>query len=149
MTINIDDRSFVTALCLIIKNDGTSMSYARAGHPIMLKLGQKGEQPQAIGSNGLALGLIPYTAKFKTLIEEVTVKLKKNDRFLIYTDGLTDATNPERNSYDLKRLCELLATCTDADADSIIEIIMDDIKKFTRGAPYHDDLTILAMQVTG
>jgi PAS domain S-box-containing protein len=149
MTLNIDDRSFVTALCLIITSDGRSMTYARAGHPIMLKLGHTGEQPQPVASSGLALGLIPDTAKFEALIEEVTVELKKNDRFLVYTDGLTDATNPEKDSYNLSRLCEVLARSADADADALMEILMDDIKKFTRGAPYHDDLTILALQVTG
>jgi PAS domain S-box-containing protein len=149
MTLNIDDRSFVTALCLIITSDGRSMTYARAGHPIMLKLGHTGEQPQPVASSGLALGLVPDTVKFEALIEEVTLELKKNDRFLVYTDGLTDATNPEKDSYNLSRLCEVLARSADADADALMEILMDDIKKFTRGAPYHDDLTILALQVTG
>ena len=104
-------------------------------------------EPRRQASDGLALGLISDTVKFRAMLDEVTVDLRKNDRFLVYTDGLTDATNPEKNSYNIKRLCEVLSHCTDADA--LIGIFMDDIKKFTRGAPYHDDLTILALQVTG
>ena len=149
MTINIDDRSFVTALCLIIKSDGRSMSYARAGHPVLLKLSSKREPPQAVASNGLALGLISDVAKFTTMIEETVIDLNKGDRFLIYTDGLTDAADPERNSYGIQRLKEVLARDSDSDADALIDMLMDNIKKFTRGAPYHDDLTILALQVTG
>ena len=148
LTINIGDRSFVTALCLIIKSDGSSMSYARAGHPVLLKLSSKGEPPQSFASSGLALGLIPDTAKFKSIVEETIIELKKGDRYLIYTDGLTDANNPERNSYGMQRLCEVLARDRNSDADTLISVLMDDIKKFTRGAPYHDDLTILALQVT-
>jgi PAS domain S-box-containing protein len=148
LTINIGDRSFVTALCLIIKSDGSSMSYARAGHPVLLKLDGKGEPPQLLASSGLALGLIPDTAKFKSIVEETTIELKKGDRYLIYTDGLIDANNPERNSYGMQRLCEVLARDRTSDADALISMLMDDIKKFTRGAPYHDDLTILALQVT-
>ena len=148
MTLNLDDRSFVTALCLIIKGNGSAMSYARAGHPMLLKLNPNGEPPIPVISNGLALGLVSDTAKFTAMMDEVNVDLKKNDRFLIYTDGLTDATNPERNSYGIQRLNEALARDRDSDADSMISLLMEDIKKFTRGAPYHDDLTILALQVT-
>jgi PAS domain S-box-containing protein len=147
MTLNLDDRSFVTALCLIIKANGSSMSYARAGHPMLLKLSSNGEPPIPVISNGLALGLVSDTAKFTAMIDEVSVDLKKGDRFLIYTDGLIDATNPERNSYGIQRANEVLARDRDSDADGIISLLMDDIKKFTRGAPYHDDLTILALQV--
>jgi len=43
----------------------------------------------------------------------------------------------------------VLARDSDSDADALIDMLMDNIKKFTRGAPYHDDLTILALQVTG
>jgi sigma-B regulation protein RsbU (phosphoserine phosphatase) len=148
MTLNLDDRSFVTALCLIIKANGSSMSYARAGHPMLLKLNGNGESPLPIATNGLALGLVSDGPKFITMMDEVTVDLKKGDRFLIYTDGLIDANNPERNSYGIQRLNEVLSRTRESDADSIITLLMDDIKKFTRGAPYHDDLTILALQVT-
>jgi sigma-B regulation protein RsbU (phosphoserine phosphatase) len=148
MTLNLDDRSFVTALCLIIQANGKTMSYARAGHPMILKLSSKGEQPQTIASNGLALGLVSDASKFDAMMDEVTIDLKKNDRFLVYTDGLIDATNPERNSYGAARLNELLARDSASSADELISLLMDDIKKFTRGAPYHDDLTILALQVT-
>jgi PAS domain S-box-containing protein len=83
MTLNLDDRSFVTALCLIISANGKSMSYARAGHPMILKLSLKGEQPQPITSNGLALGLVSDAAKFDAMMDEVSIDLKKNDRYLV------------------------------------------------------------------
>ena len=148
MTINLDERSFVTALCLIIASDGSSMSYARAGHPMLVKLGLRGEQPENIDCNGIALGLIPENEKFREVIEEKAIPLKKGDRFLIYTDGLVDASDPQKNTYGFHRLCGLLARDTDSDAEALIAAIMADIKSFTRGAPYHDDLTILALQVT-
>jgi len=148
MTLNLDDRSFVTALCLIIKNNGKSMSYARAGHPVLLKLSSKGEAPQPIASDGLALCLVSDTNKFNEMMVETTVPLKKGDRFLIYTDGLTDAINPERNTYGIQRLYETLSHAESVDSEALIDIVMSDIKKFTQHAPNHDDLTILAMHVT-
>ncbi len=148
MTTNLDDRSFVTALCLIIKNNGKTMSYARAGHPVLLKLSNNGQVPQPIASDGLALCLVSDPNKFNEMMSESTIQLKKGDRFLIYTDGLTDAINPDRNTYGIQRLYETLSHAESIDSEALIEIIMNDIKKFTRNAPNHDDLTILALQVT-
>ncbi len=148
MTMNLDERSFVTALCLIIAKNGSAMTYARAGHPMLLKLGLPGNLPENIACNGIALGLIPEIDKFSELLEEVHIPLKQGERYLIYTDGLVDASDPQKNSYGFHRLCELLSRDKNHDAEAIIASIMADIKAFTRGAPYHDDLTILALQVT-
>ena len=148
MAVNLDERSFVTALCLIIDKKGDSMRYARAGHPMLVKVGGKGTAPENIACNGIALGLIPETDKFQEMLEEIVIPLEKGQRFLIYTDGLIDAADPQKNSYGFHRLCEVLARDKNSDADGLMALLMEDIKSFTRGAAYHDDLTILALQVT-
>jgi PAS domain S-box-containing protein len=148
MTMNLDERSFVTALCLIIDKNGDSMRYARAGHPMLVKMGTQGAVPENVACNGIALGLVQEIDKFCEMIEEIVIPLIKGERYLIYTDGLIDASDPQKNSYGFHRLCEVLARDEHADAEGLIAGLMDDIKSFTRGAAYHDDLTILALQVT-
>jgi PAS domain S-box-containing protein len=148
MRVNLDDRSFVTAACLIIDNDGTSMSYARAGHPKMIKIGAVGSSVQTIESNGIALGFISDYEAFSGFVDEITIPLNAGDRYLIYTDGLTEAVNNEKNAYGNKRLTDLLSGDIGDSPEIILENIMSDVKLFTNGAPYHDDLTIIALQVT-
>jgi PAS domain S-box-containing protein len=148
MALNLDGKSFVTALCIIINKDCTEMSYSRAGHPMLLKLGANGGAPENILCSGLALGLVQETETFAAMLEEKTIPLISGDRFLIYTDGLIDATDPQKNTYGFQRLRALLSQDQGSDADGLIALLMKDIKKFTREAPYHDDLTILALQVT-
>ena len=147
MAVNLDDKSFVTALCLIISKDGSVMNYARAGHPMLFKLGSQEGAPDTIACNGLALGLVQDTGTFAAMLEEKTLALAAGDRYLIYTDGLIDAADPQKNTYGFQRLRLLLSRAQSRDADGIISLLMDDIKKFTREAPYHDDLTILALRV--
>ncbi len=148
MKINLDNRSFVTALCLIIDRQGGKMTYSRAGHPMLLMLGSSGETPANVPCAGLALGLVADSDMFASMLEEVSLDLKQGQRFLVYTDGLTEATNPEKESYGMKRLCSLLSNGNTGNPQLIVEAIMADIKRFTRDAPYHDDLTMLALQVT-
>ncbi|MBD3322430.1 MAG: PAS domain-containing protein, partial [Chitinivibrionales bacterium] len=147
MMANLDDKSFVTALCFIIDKDGSEMSYARAGHPMLLKLSPDGHTPEVIKTNGLALGLLGDPEAFASMIDEVRITLDNGSRFLIYTDGLTEATDPVKNSYGSQRLHSLLSQDQDSSPDQLIEKIMTDVSEFTQDSPYHDDLTILAMKV--
>ena len=149
MRINLDDRSFVTAICLIINSEGTSMSYARAGHPKLIRIRAGGAGVDTIDTNGIALGFISDRAAFSGFVEEITIPLMTGDRYLIYTDGLTEAGNNERDAYGNKRLLDLLSGAVGDTPEAMLDAIMADVKLFTSGAPYHDDLTIIALQVTG
>jgi PAS domain S-box-containing protein len=148
MRVNLDDRSFVTAVCLIIQSDGTMMSYARAGHPKLIKINVN-NTVETIESNGIALGFISDSATFAGFIEEIAIPLLPGERYLIYTDGLTEAVNNDKEPYGAKRLTELLSGSTDGiTPEAILDTVMGDIKRFSSGAPYHDDLTVIALQVT-
>ena len=148
MRDTLGEKNFVTALCLMIDKDSSCMTYARAGHPMLMKLSSSSTGPQNIKTSGVAMGLL-FGDDFAGIIEEKTIPLNPGDRFLIYTDGLTDATDPDKNMYSFNRLITLLSSDHDSTPEQLISIIMKDIKDFTQGSPYHDDLTILCMQVTG
>lgn len=149
MRVNLDDRSFVTAICLIINPDGTSMSYARAGHPRLIRIAATGSRRvESYDTDGIALGIIPDVDAFADTIEEIDIPLNEGDRFFIYTDGLTEAFNREKNPYTTKRLLTLLEGSIGSSPESILTTIINDIKSFTQGAPYHDDLTLIAMEVS-
>lgn len=141
-------HSFLTALCLIISSDGKTMSYARAGHPGLLKLSTPREPLHTIEIPGIAIGLTPEPIQLESILQERTISLHQGDRFFIYTDGLIEAMNPDSKFYGQKRLYSLLKDDMTSNADEIIDLVMLDIKKFTRGAPNHDDLTLLALDVT-
>jgi PAS domain S-box-containing protein len=148
MRINLDDRSFVTALCLIIKENGASMNYARAGHPMLLRIANRGKEVKNMSTDGIALGLTPEHVSFDSLIQEITIPLVTGDRFVLYTDGLTEAKDNQNQSYGFERLARLLKGDSESGPEKIIEKIMVDVKKFIGDAPYHDDLTIMALEVT-
>jgi PAS domain S-box-containing protein len=156
MILDLDDKSFVTALCLIIDKDGNRMSYARAGHPpLLLQKGRAegrgpsdGGQPMSVVSKGMALGMVDGP-EFESRLEEVTLELSPGDRFLIFTDGLLEAMDPDRKTYGIKRLLAMLASDRKQEPEKVLKRILDDVRVFTRSEPYHDDLTMLAMEVTG
>jgi PAS domain S-box-containing protein len=149
MAANIDHRSFITALCLIVSRDGSSMTYARAGHPPLIRLDKNGGAPHSMAIKGMALGLISESDSYRSELEESTVQLETGDSFLMFTDGLLDAEGPSADSYGPERLNKLLAGLPGTDPDALIVGIMDDVRQFTSGRPFRDDMSICAMQVTG
>ncbi|MBN1600098.1 MAG: SpoIIE family protein phosphatase [Chitinispirillaceae bacterium] len=146
MRVNLDERLFATSICLVIHPECTRMTYARAGHPRLIRITREGNV-ETINSNGIALGILSDAQTFSDTIDEVAVSLTDGDRFFIYTDGLTEAFNPQKATYGTNRLMKLLAGDIGNTPEEIIHCIIQDIKLFTQGAPYHDDLTFIAMCV--
>ncbi len=144
---NIDERSFITALCLVIKNDGSSMTYARAGHTKLLKTDITTQKITSIDSKGIALGILPDTAEFEAQLEEVVMPLSKSDCFLAYTDGVTEAENERKQLYGLPRLIDVFQAIGGKTAEAIIEGILNDVKSFSGAKQPSDDITMFVMKV--
>jgi len=149
MKSNIDEYSFITASCLVINPEGTAMSYARAGHPKLLKVSGADNSVGAIETEGLALGLLQDPAHYERLLEEKTIELTAGDRYLLYTDGLSEAWNENKECFGQERLAESFRRADGRSPQGSIDSILNDIRAYTGGKPLHDDLTILAMHVTG
>jgi len=150
MLHNLDEKSFVTAICIIISSDGKQMCYARAGHPLMVRIGNGNMPTCNIGCNGIALGLTSDMSLFATMTEEKLIDLVPGDSYMVYTDGVTEAFNAAKNAYGFNRLKTILDDTTLARPGELVDAIVADIRSFT-GSPVDgsDDLTILAFTVTG
>ena len=147
--ININERSFITALALVIKADGTSMTYARAGHAKLLRMNTATDQVDVIDSKGLALGIIQDTAEFSGHLEELTIPLLNGETYVAYTDGLTEAVDEKKTAYGQHRLINTMLELKTGTSEQMISGFLTDIRLFTRNQPAHDDLTMMAMRVTG
>jgi serine phosphatase RsbU (regulator of sigma subunit) len=101
-----------------------------------------------VNPKGLALGMVAGK-DFADRMEEVTLKLTHGDRFLIFTDGLLEAMDSDREFYGIKRLLDLMTGEATQEPEAVLKTILDDVRVFIRSEPYHDDLTMLAMEVTG
>jgi PAS domain S-box-containing protein len=145
ISVTLDHRSFITALCCVISRDGSFMTCARAGHPPMIRLGAGA--PQTVALQGIALGLILDGGEFRAATQEATIPLVNGDRFLLYTDGLTEAEGPDKDGYGPERLTGFLASARPADADMLVAQVIENVKQFSAGAPFRDDMTVCALQV--
>jgi sigma-B regulation protein RsbU (phosphoserine phosphatase) len=109
-----------------------------AGHCRPLVLRREGTE--RVESTGLPLGLFCGT---KYTIQHVPLDL--GDRLYLYSDGITEAQDPEGKEYEEERLIGYLRGCPERDAIATADGVLHDVAHFRREAPQQDDMTLLAV----
>lgn len=139
-----DACMFVTLFLAVIDIETGEVKYASAGHnpPLLLP---KDRAPEWIPPlNELVAGIMDdaeYTTK--------TMTMEPGDTLFIYTDGVTEAMDKDKNLYSEDRLVEVMSRCRNMTSEEIIKTIDDSLKAFTGGAEQSDDITMLSMQFVG
>jgi sigma-B regulation protein RsbU (phosphoserine phosphatase) len=130
---------FVTMQCLVFDLEHQRVSCAGAGHHQLAVL-SPGRPPRlACPSSGRPAGLMLCNP-----IERETLSIEPGDTFVLFSDGVSEAMNPEEDFYGEERLLAALAATSGAPAAEIVTRLLDDVRTFTAGAKQSDDITILA-----
>jgi len=136
----VADPSFMTALYAFYDASAHTMRMARAGHPLPMVFRNSDQKAIELTCPGVyPLGIEPYEIE----IPVTEVKLEPGDRFLIYTDGLTERFDEEGQTYGEERLLKLLATDSAHDPQGVIGAIMADVEQFAGQLPADDDQALL------
>jgi sigma-B regulation protein RsbU (phosphoserine phosphatase) len=106
--------------------------------PIYCRQGGMEKVPVA----GLPLGLFG-NAQY----DELVYRPKPGELFVFFSDGLTDASNPEGQMFGRSRLEAVVAGNRTRSAEEIIRAIVDAVTAFTAGAAPWDDQTIVALKI--
>lgn len=131
---------YVTAAYLFLDPRAGLMRYGAAGHPPMLRAGTRAPEVREVEQNGLPLGLMEV-ARY----EQLEQPLDGGDRFLLYTDGLTDATNAAGEFFDLERVKAAIAVGDARTPDEVADALLETLRKWS-GQPAGDDLTIVLVE---
>jgi sigma-B regulation protein RsbU (phosphoserine phosphatase) len=111
--------------------------YTSAGHNPPLLVRAAGGY-EALGGGGVILGILPG-AKY----ESKRVRLAKGDVLVMFSDGVTEAPNPQGEEYGEARLANLVAELAAQPAAEIVEAIHKSVHEFSEGAPPSDDITVV------
>ena len=148
---NLDTRSFITMTYGVIDLRAQVLTFARAGHTPLLYLSgeREGADIQMLIPSGLVVGLrIPGAQeKFEELLEEARVDLHAGDVFVFYTDGISEAMNPQQDLFGDSRLGSLVAEHGHLETGELRERILREIESFVDGADQHDDMTMVLIKV--
>ncbi len=127
---------FATLVWLGLRADDGQVRVLNAGHMPPLVVSPAGVTALPRGS--MALAMVP-AAEF----QEQALDLCSGDTLVVYSDGVTEAMNPEREFFGDQRLLHLLAGLPGHDAAAIGQAVVEAVRTFAAGAPAHDDVSIV------
>ena len=135
---------FVTVFIGILDTETGVFSYANGGHNPAWILGKDGTWLKA--RKGLMVGIMDMI-QYKT----ETLQLAPGGGLFLYTDGVTEALNPEEELYGEDRLDAVLkkveaAAGGEASSETLVEDVLADVHTFVNGAEASDDITALAFR---
>jgi phosphoserine phosphatase RsbU/P len=130
---------FVTLQCLVFDLEQRRVSFAGAGHHQLAIVSPGRPARLAFPSSGRPAGLMPFNP-----IEPQTLSLEAGDTFVLFSDGVSEAMNPDDDFYGEERLLAALAATAGTTAAETVTRVLADVRRFTAGAKQSDDITVLA-----
>jgi len=116
------------------------MEFINAGHPSPILI-RKDRVEEAFTEGSYPVGLVPdaqYTA--------ACLKLEPEDTLVLFSDGVTEAMDPDEQLFGVPRLRDVLAGKTDMQLEEVQKGVLEAVENFTRGARQADDLTLLLVR---
>lgn len=92
---------------------------------------------------------MPVAAMSKTKFRHGEFDLAPGDTLFVYTDGVTDAIDPDGNSFGIERTIEALNRKPDGTPKEINDTVVDAIDEFRKEEPQFDDTTMVVMKYFG
>jgi len=137
---------FISMMIAILNTETGQLEIARAGHDPLILLREGEKQPHLIQPDGIVLGLVGGQT-FADYTKEEIIDLESGDIVVFYTDGITEAMNPDGQEYSLKRFIGNIIQMRHEDPTGLIQAVNKDLARFASGVPQHDDLTLLVLKV--
>lgn len=137
---NNEEGLFVTVFTAIIDLDARKVTYVNAGHNLPAIVSGKGE------ARCIPKGCDPMLAAMEGLsFEEKTCELAPGDALFLYTDGVTEAENPEEEMFSKERMLGTLGKFAGKSARSIVEGVLAEVQEHAAGRQ-SDDITMLCIR---
>jgi phosphoserine phosphatase RsbU/P len=135
------ESRFLTTFYGILGTDG-SFTYCNAGHNPPLLVSASGIR--RLDKGGVVLGLFEQAT-----FEEETVTLERGDLIIAFSDGVTEAMNPDSEEFTDDRLLACAQAHRGEAPQQILDALLADVQAFCAGATQSDDVTVVMVRYNG
>jgi len=133
------DNRFATFAMVRLEPDGRMVA-VNAGHCPLLVRRSDGRVDE-ISSSGFPLGMMPVAT-----YSEHETRLEPGELLLLYTDGLTEAEDPDDEEFGVERVAEVVSRLERPSAAAACKELLNAVERHTCGEPLHDDATLLVVE---
>ena len=130
---------YATMFIGIVGRDGM-LEYIKAGHPSPILL-RKGKATELYSEGSFPVGLIPEAD-----YESARIQLEPEDTLFLFSDGVTEAENPNHDLFEVSGLTKALEGKVDVPVETLQQSVLEAVSVFSRGASQSDDITLLVVR---
>ena len=144
VALDNDSAMFATIFCGVLDTETGEIEFANAGHnpPVICRKDRPNEFLKV--DHGFVLGPMP---DLKFTLQKM--RLEPGDTLFIYTDGVTEAMDPQKRLFSEKRLQQVLTALPNRDVSALIGALRAEIRLFAGAEPQSDDITMLNIKYFG
>jgi sigma-B regulation protein RsbU (phosphoserine phosphatase) len=139
--MNTHGGKFITFFWGVLETESRQFRYVNAGHnpPMLIR---KNGTVEKLEKGGLILGIMKTAGAY----QEGECLIEPGDVLLMYTDGVSEAMNPENIDFSEEALEKIAVGSRNSTAKGIIVAIQDALEVHTKGSPQSDDITMLVLK---
>ena len=135
---------FVTVFYGILNVKTGELTYTCAGHNPPYLISSKGEISPLDNASGMMLGILD-----EVMLGSKTTVINPGDGLFLYTDGVTEAFNAGGDMYLEEKLEAKLKEIYADSFDTLVDVVMADVRSFAAGFKQSDDITALFLKYNG
>jgi sigma-B regulation protein RsbU (phosphoserine phosphatase) len=136
-------QDYMTCFMVAIDDD-YNVTYSNASHQKGILLRRVKGEIEYLDTNGLFLGALEEATE---TYEENTTKMEYGDRLILYTDGIPEAQNENKEEYSIERFSESILRHRDKDLESFTDALLEDVNSFMGGSGPFDDISLLVVEL--
>lgn len=141
---NIHFTTFVTVFLACFDPNTLTLSYVNAGH----------NPPAVRRKSDSSISWLKPTAPAIGLAEDFhprmeSISFEEGDSLLLYTDGVTEVLNIGNEEFGQERLAALVQQYADRPAPDLLQTIRQAVSTFGGNRPLVDDVTMVALKISG
>jgi sigma-B regulation protein RsbU (phosphoserine phosphatase) len=141
---DIKKGMFVALLYGVVNPVARTLTLSSAGQTQPIICRGDGSSPTYIETAGdkFPLGIVANSH-----YQETCISLHPHDTIVLYTDGVVEAMNEQKEMYGFERLLAAIENGRDLAAASLLDSLINDVSRFVGNAEQHDDLTVVVLKV--
>lgn len=137
-----EDMYFTMVYC-VFDGESRELRLTQAGHPSPIVI-KKGAKATAVGTGGFPIGALPDRE-----YETTSLALDEGDRLFLFSDGITECTNPAGKQWEMEGLMTFLEESHGTPLNELMQSLEQRLRQWRGSEEFDDDISLLAIEVEG
>jgi hypothetical protein len=133
-------HSFFSCIVVDIYPEKNKIVYASAGHPDQI-IQRKNWDIQNLSRTGKIMGLMKDVD-----FEEIEISFEKGDKLFLFTDGLFEEFNTDKEEFGEKQIVSIIKAYSDTELKELFPILMENLNSFLENSSRQDDITFIGVE---